>query len=104
MDNIYYEGQIFIETIPDGAISWCNEGQKYHIEPYGNDLNTGKKTYIIKRNNNTETKEIKIKKLQDYLDETDWYCSRFVDTGVPIPDDIKIKRQQAREELEILRR
>lgn len=104
MSDTYYEGQIFIGTIPDGAITWCNRDNKYHIEPYESDLKTGNKTYIIKRNIYTETKEIKIMKLQEYLDDTDWYCSRVVDTGVPIPNDIKIKRQQAREELELLRK
>ena len=32
-----------------------------------------------------------------YLLETDWYVSRFSETGVAIPDDIKAKRQAARD-------
>lgn len=32
-----------------------------------------------------------------YLQETDWYVSRFSETGVAIPEDIKAKRQAARE-------
>ena len=31
-----------------------------------------------------------------YLKDTDWYVTRQVDTGVPMPDDIKQKRQEAR--------
>lgn len=32
-----------------------------------------------------------------YLAETDWMVTRFAETGTPIPDDIKQKRQQARD-------
>lgn len=31
-----------------------------------------------------------------FLAETDWYVVRFAETGVPIPEDIKIARQEAR--------
>ena len=31
-----------------------------------------------------------------YLADTDWYVSRFSETGTPIPDDIKAARQAAR--------
>lgn len=31
-----------------------------------------------------------------YLKNTDWYVTRQVDTGEPMPDDIKQKRQEAR--------
>ena len=36
-------------------------------------------------------------KARAYLSSTDWYVWRFADTGVPIPDDIKTKRQEARD-------
>ncbi len=32
-----------------------------------------------------------------YLAETDWYVSRYSETGVPVPADILLKRQEARE-------
>ncbi len=32
-----------------------------------------------------------------YLASTDWYVVRFSETGVSIPDDIKTKRQEARD-------
>lgn len=31
------------------------------------------------------------------LNETDWYVVRFAETGTPIPDEIKAKRQAARD-------
>lgn len=45
----------------------------------------------------------RIAELQKYLDETDWYAVRFAETGVEIPDEIKAKRQAAREEISRLR-
>jgi hypothetical protein len=32
----------------------------------------------------------------DYLASTDWYCVRFIDSGVAIPDDIKKLRELSR--------
>lgn len=32
-----------------------------------------------------------------YLASTDWYVVRFSETGVDIPDDVKAKRQEARD-------
>jgi hypothetical protein len=34
-----------------------------------------------------------------YLASTDWYVVRFAETGVAIPDDIKTKRQEARDDI-----
>lgn len=32
-----------------------------------------------------------------YLAETDWYVSRFTENGTPIPEEVKAKRQAARD-------
>lgn len=45
----------------------------------------------------------KISELQKFLDETDWYITRFIDNGTPIPQDIKNQRQSARKEIDKLR-
>lgn len=42
--------------------------------------------------------------LEKYLKETDWYAIRFADTGEAIPDEIKAKRQKAREDISELRK
>lgn len=34
-----------------------------------------------------------------YLASTDWYVTRFAETGVAIPDDIKTLRQEARDRI-----
>lgn len=36
---------------------------------------------------------------KDYLAETDWYVIRYTETGVGIPEDIKAKRQIARDSI-----
>lgn len=33
---------------------------------------------------------------QEFLNSTDWYCARFVDSGTEIPEDIKQARAEAR--------
>ncbi len=32
-----------------------------------------------------------------YLDSTDWYVIRFIESGVAVPEDITLLRQQARD-------
>jgi hypothetical protein len=48
------------------------------------------------------TKE-EIAELQQYLNETDWYAVRYAETGVEIPEEVKQKRQEAREKISALR-
>lgn len=48
-------------------------------------------------------KEYTIKEFMGYLFLTDWYATRFAETGEAIPDDIKTKRQEARDKISELR-
>lgn len=45
----------------------------------------------------------KIDELQKYLDDTDWYATRLAETGEGIPEDVKTKRQEARDKISELR-
>lgn len=45
----------------------------------------------------------RIAELQKYLDDTDWYVTRYSETGVEIPEEVKAERQKAREEISELR-
>ena len=47
--------------------------------------------------------EALIAERQAYLDSTDWYVIRYVDTGVAIPVDVRADRQEARAEIDALR-
>jgi hypothetical protein len=40
-----------------------------------------------------------IQSLQKYLDETDWYVVRYMETGKAIPEGISEHRQAARDEI-----
>lgn len=35
--------------------------------------------------------------VRQYLDSTDWYVTRFRETGVEIPEDVRVARQAARD-------
>ncbi len=50
-----------------------------------------------------EKAEQRINVLEKYLRDTDWYAIRFADTEEPIPDEIKKRRQDARDEISKLR-
>lgn len=45
----------------------------------------------------------RIAELESYLNETDWYVSRYAETGKEIPVDIVKARQDARDEISKLR-
>ncbi len=36
------------------------------------------------------------KEAKEYLSSSDWYVIRFMDSGVEIPSDVKLKREEAR--------
>lgn len=40
---------------------------------------------------------LKMKEAQEYLDTTDWYVTRYKETGVEIPAEVLTKRQECRE-------
>jgi len=49
-------------------------------------------------NNHTSniSKQTEIKELKTYLESTDWYYARQLETGETIPDDVKQKRIESR--------
>lgn len=95
-----YIGKIFVGGYPPEIADWCNANNA-HIEELEkvDDL----RQFKIVENNAAEPIEIQIKRLESYLSETDWYCARYVDSGVPIPEEVQSKRQEAREEISALR-
>lgn len=46
---------------------------------------------------------LKINDLEIYLSSTDWYATRFAETGKAIPDEVITKRNAARERISELR-
>jgi hypothetical protein len=91
----FYIGQTFeIEYPPEAAI-WCNENNAViKVSESGE--------YIISEvPEPTEAEKLQreIDELQHYLDETDWYVTRQSETGLGIPEEVKDKRQQARDRI-----
>ena len=50
-----------------------------------------------------EKAQTEIYELESYLESTDWYATRFAETGKEIPIKIKEKREQARARISELR-
>lgn len=50
-----------------------------------------------------EIRAQKIIELQNFLNRTDWYVIRNADSGIEIPEDIKAKRQEARQKIDEIR-
>ena len=67
------------------------------------DIILGKKLDSSKLEIVKEKAEQRINVLEQYLRDTDWYAIRFADTEEPIPDEIKKRRQDARDEISKLR-
>jgi hypothetical protein len=41
--------------------------------------------------------QMQAKEAQQYLDDTDWYVVRKLDSGLDIPEQVSLKRQQSRD-------
>ena len=108
MSQLFYINQIFKGLYPPEAADFCNKSQGGDRPCYIKELESvnGKRMFKIVPNDPPSEEEIKqqeIQKYQSYLNETDWYVYRAMDTGEPIPVEIKQKRQKARDEISRLR-
>lgn len=96
----FYIGQQFKEFYPAEAVKWVNRND------CGIDLvSDNPKIWEITKTQHSEEeiRMVRIEELQSFLKSTDWYCSRYVDIGTPIPDDIKQQRSNARIEIDRLK-
>ena len=50
------------------------------------------------------TAEEQIAKMQNELDDTDWFVVRFIETGVPVSENITVRRAELREQISTLRK
>ena len=56
------------------------------------DLTDEQKAAFVELNSGTHTKVM----AKQYLDSTDWYVTRYIETGKAIPENIESARAQAR--------
>lgn len=108
MPQNFYIGQIFEGTYPPEAADFCNNSQGTDNPCYVKEIEplNGKRMFKIVPNDPPSEEEIKqeeIQKYQNYLNETDWYVYRAMDTGEQMPAEVKQKRQEAREKISRLR-
>lgn len=104
----YYIGQIFENEYPPEAADFCNQSQGGDAACYIKEIEPDgeiRRFQIVENEKESEedVKKRRIVELESYLSSTDWYAVRYAETGVAIPDEIKVKRQSAREEISSLR-
>ena len=105
----FYIGQIFEEMYPQEAADFCNNSQGTDNPCYIKEIEpmNGKRMFKIVPNDppsKEELTQLEIQRYQSYLSETDWYVYRAMDTGEPMPADVKQKRQEARDRISELRK
>lgn len=104
----YYLGQIFEKAYPPEAADFCNNSQGTDNPCYIEEIESldGHRRFQIVANPQPTEEEIKqrrIQELESYLYSTDWYITRQMETGTPIPADVRVKRMAAREKISQLR-
>lgn len=106
----FHIGQIFENIYPTEAANFCNDSQGGDNPCYIKEIETksdGTRMFKIVPNDPPSEEEIKqqeIQKYQTYLNETDWYVYRAMDTGEQMPADVKQRRQEARDKISALRK
>lgn len=113
MQNIIKTNQIFKDNYPSEAVDFClsskgteNACSIVEIVPdeQGRKLFKIKKdTEIVEEGKKLSSLHEKIINCKSYLRSTDWYIVRKYERGLSIPDDVVAKRQQARDEIDLLR-
>lgn len=106
----FHIGQIFESLYPTEAADFCNNSQGTDNPCYIKEIepkSDGTRMFKIVPNDPPDPREEannKIAEFQYYLASTDWYVSRNMETGKPIPEEVKKKRAEAREEISRLRK
>ena len=109
MNEEYFVGKIFENEYPPEAADFCNNSQNSDNPCYIKEIaskSDGTRRFKIVPNDPPDPKEEAISRiceLQSYLDSTDWYVPRSMETGEPIPEEVKTRRAKAREEISRLR-
>ena len=81
----------------DSRIIWDSRSGKTMPRRYSSPLKSADKR------REKEAKDLEKKdEARLYLQATDWYIIRYLDVGKPIPEDVKTKRQEARDTISSL--
>ncbi|MBQ9105607.1 MAG: hypothetical protein IJY48_05695 [Mailhella sp.] len=82
--------------------AWCNQHNAI-IEDKGEYYEVVESPALSAEEVHKANMEARMLELQNYLCSTDWYVIRYVDNGVEIPVEVKVKRQTVRGEIDSLR-
>tara|TARA_B100001287_G_scaffold149689_1_gene126045 strand:+ start:966 stop:1298 length:333 start_codon:yes stop_codon:yes gene_type:complete len=89
----FYDDTIHTK-IPEPNVTLTEEQWSNAVDNNCNYIaNDGSSKYVAKE----ETSQEKIIGAEVFLNETDWYIIREADTGKPCPEEIKTKREEARQ-------
>lgn len=101
----FYDIKIHGDNIPADAVEITNEQHAALLEgqSQGKRIQADENGYPFLADPPAPTEEelqvVKNQEARAYLAATDWYVIRNQETGVAIPEEIAIKRQEAREQI-----
>ncbi len=82
---------------PNGEVRAVEAGQEDIIETTWVQMTNAEINAVLNPPVTPEqAQQIENERHRAYLAETDWYVVRFAETGTPIPDDIRARREAAR--------
>lgn len=101
----FYDTAIHGDKIPDDAveITAAEHAALLEGQSQGKRIQADENGYPFLADPPAPTEEelqvVKNQEARAYLNSTDWYVIRNQETGVAIPEEIAIKRQEAREQI-----
>lgn len=95
MNKFYIKNTDTSEIITLEAESYESLSRNFRTAPW--ELVKDSPSYELK-----EVKETKISQCKSYLNSTDWYIIRLADSGDVMPDEVKTKRTQARDNINLI--
>ena len=84
---------------PSNEIHFLEDDNFKHLLPENSIPITKEEAETLRNNAPSKTLVNPIEEARFYLYSTDWYVTRFAETGKAIPEEIAIKRKEAREKI-----
>jgi hypothetical protein len=82
---------------PNNEVHFLEDVNFKHLLPANSVAITNEQAEALRNNATSKTSIDPKDEARYYLYSTDWYVTRFAETGKAIPEEILLKRKQARE-------
>ena len=96
--------KLYVGTFTDleyfNCAQWCNKNNAYMKDCRDKGF---WEICEVEKPSLQEQNDMKITELKEYLYQTDWYVTRFWETGINIPDEVKKKRAEIRKQISLLK-